>query len=108
MSKYYQLDYYWPSTGYTAFAWADLYYPTRPIQPPVKLAEEDEIESKLRSFNEKMGYRIRATDGKMGQVHDILVDDEDWQIIYVIIDTSKWKPWSKKVILSIEWMDTIS
>lgn len=55
-----------------------------------------------------MGYGIRATDGKMVQVHDILVDDEDWQIVYVIIDTSKWNPWSKKVKLSIEWMDTIS
>jgi hypothetical protein len=66
------------------------------------------MESKLRSFREVKGYRIRARDGKMGQIEDMLVDDEDWQIIYLIIDTSKWLPWSKDVILSIDWMKTIS
>jgi hypothetical protein len=32
----------------------------------------------------------------------------DWQIVYALIDTSNWKPWSKKVLLSISWLTEIS
>ena len=46
---------------------------------------ENEIETSLRSFREVKGYRIRARDGKLGQIEDMLVDDDDWQIVYLII-----------------------
>ncbi|RPI46357.1 MAG: PRC-barrel domain containing protein [Bacteroidetes bacterium] len=107
MSRHYNLDYYWPS-GYVAHAGAPMYYPGRPLNPPSRIFHEDQLDTSLRSFNEVRGYKIRATDGKLGQVEDFLIDDLDWQIVYLIIDTRKWMPWSRDVILSIDMLNSIS
>lgn len=107
MSKHYEIDYYWP-TMYAPPVGATAYYPPRPLHSPAKVVEENEVETSLRSFVEVKGYHIRAKDGKLGHVDDIIADDEDWQIVYLIIDTSNWKPWSKSVILSLDWLENIS
>jgi sporulation protein YlmC with PRC-barrel domain len=61
----------------------------------------------LRSFNEVKGYDIDATDGEIGQVEDILFDDETWVIRYLVVDTRKWLP-GKKVIIPLIWVEAIS
>ncbi|WP_198042558.1 PRC-barrel domain-containing protein [Oceanobacillus sp. AG] len=43
-------------------------------------------------------YNIDATDGEMGKIKDIYIDDNDWKIRYVIVDTRKWLP-ERKVLL---------
>jgi hypothetical protein len=70
--------------------------------------EEENMDTNLRSFKEVRGYHIEAIDGEIGHVDDLIIDDEDMQVIYGVIDTSNWLPWSKKVLLSIEWMNKIS
>jgi len=107
LSKHYEIDYYWP-TLYAPPVGATPYYPPRPLHSPSKIVDEEDIETSLRSFAEVKGYHIHATDGKLGHVDDIIAEDEDWQIVYLIIDTSNWRPWSKVVILSIDWLDQIS
>ena len=69
---------------------------------------EQDLDTSLRSFKEVKGYHIRAIDGKLGHIDDIIVDDQDWQVVYVIVDTSNWLPWSKKVMLGINWLEEIS
>lgn len=98
---------YWPY-NYLPPTYAHFYFPPRPIRVPDKEFNEDDLDTSLRSFKEVQGYRINGTDGKIGQVEDMIVDDADWQIIYLIIDTSKWLPWSKSVVLSIDWLKSIS
>lgn len=44
----------------------------------------------LRSANELQGYTIRATDGKIGGVHEFLFDDEHWTVRYMVADTGDW------------------
>ncbi|WP_087973228.1 PRC-barrel domain-containing protein [Oceanobacillus rekensis] len=44
-------------------------------------------------------YNIVATDGELGKVKDLYVDDQKWDLRYVSIDTRKWLP-GKKVLLS--------
>jgi len=44
----------------------------------------------LRSLGQVTGYHIHALDGDIGHVDDLLVDDETWQIKYVIVDTKNW------------------
>ena len=62
----------------------------------------------LRSIEAVTGYNIRATDGEIGHVEDFLVEDADWSIHYLIVDTKNWWP-AKKVLISprsarkIEW-----
>ena len=64
----------------------------------------------LRSANEVVGYHIQASDGQIGHVEDILVEDEDWSIHYLVADTKNWWP-GRKVLISpltvreIDWSD---
>lgn len=62
----------------------------------------------LRSLNEVLGYSILTKDGKIGSLYDLIVDDRNWKIIYAVIDTDRLVPWSKKVLISISWLEQIN
>jgi hypothetical protein len=53
----------------------------------------------LRSLKDFRGYRIHATDGNIGKVHDFFFDDEFWILRYVVVDTGHWLP-GRKVLLT--------
>lgn len=44
----------------------------------------------LRSCRGVTGYRVRATDGEIGHVDDLLVDERTWAIRYLVVNTSNW------------------
>ncbi|MGM0904057.1 MAG: PRC-barrel domain-containing protein [Bacillota bacterium] len=44
-------------------------------------------------------YDIRAKDGNIGTVHDLLIDEKQWTTRYLVVDTRKWLP-GKKVLIS--------
>jgi uncharacterized protein YrrD len=89
---------------------------TIPLPLPVDeaIAEQDDLASEsrddphLRSSRQVTGYHIHATDGEIGHVEDFMVDDEDWVIQFLVVDTRNWLP-GKKVLLSpqrinlVEW-----
>ncbi|MFO7615411.1 MAG: hypothetical protein R6W71_12315 [Bacteroidales bacterium] len=50
-----------------------MYYPPRPVRVPYFIAEEKEVESMLRSFNEMENYFIHALDDRFGHVEDLIV-----------------------------------
>jgi len=53
------------------------------------------------------GYHIEAGDGEIGHVDDLVIDDETWEIRYLIVNTSNW--WAgKKVLLSPLWIERVS
>ena len=52
-------------------------------------------QSLLRSSSEVTGYGIHATDGEIGHLEDLVVDDEDWVVRYVEADTRNWLPGKK-------------
>lgn len=107
LSKYYAINYYWLS-GYTMTGSPGLLFPPRPLRVPVKEEGEDEIDTNLRSYNEVRGYQINAADGKLGLVKEIIIDEDDFQIVYAVVDTTAWLPWSKKVLIPVNWLDRIS
>jgi hypothetical protein len=53
----------------------------------------------LRSVHEVKGYHIHASDGEIGHVADFLLEDGDWSLHYLVIDTHNWWP-GKKVLIS--------
>ena len=53
----------------------------------------------LRSIEAVTGYNIHATDGEIGHVEDFLVEEVDWSIHYLVVDTKNWWP-AKKVLIS--------
>jgi sporulation protein YlmC with PRC-barrel domain len=44
----------------------------------------------LMSSTELNGFHIKATDGEIGHVDDVLIDEDGWNIAYVVLDTSNW------------------
>lgn len=61
--------------------------------------QHDREESNLRSAEEVTGYHIHATDGEIGHLSDLVIEDMDWSIHYLIVDTSNW--WmGQKVLIS--------
>jgi sporulation protein YlmC with PRC-barrel domain len=44
----------------------------------------------LMSSRELNGCHIRATDGEIGHVDDILLDEHTWRVQYLVLDTSNW------------------
>lgn len=57
----------------------------------------------LRSLIEIRGYHVQAVDGKIGHVEDFILDDADWKIHYLVVDTRDWLP-GRKVLVSAGWI----
>jgi uncharacterized protein YrrD len=51
---------------------------------------ESAADSHVRSWREVKGYHIHATDGEIGHVDDLLVDEQSWLIRFIEVDTSNW------------------
>ena len=61
----------------------------------------------LRSSNAVIGHHIDATDGAIGHVEDLLVDDHTWAIRYLIVDTRNW--WGgQHVLVAPQWITDVS
>jgi sporulation protein YlmC with PRC-barrel domain len=73
---------------------------------------EKEGDPHLRSTAAVTGYHIHASDGEIGHVEDFLLEDADWSIRYLLVDTKNWWP-GKKVLISprsiheIDWTDKL-
>lgn len=61
----------------------------------------------LRSVNEVTGYYIEASDGSIGHVEDFIVDQDSWDVRYMMVDTKNWWP-GKKVLVSPRWIESVS
>jgi sporulation protein YlmC with PRC-barrel domain len=61
----------------------------------------------LRSTHEVRGYHIQARDGEIGHVEDFILDDENWAIRYLVVNTQNWWP-GKKVLISPKWIERVS
>jgi uncharacterized protein YrrD len=61
----------------------------------------------LRSAREVRGYHIQGRDDAIGHVEDFIVDDQTWEVRYLMIDTRNW--WfGKKVLLAPHWANYVS
>jgi sporulation protein YlmC with PRC-barrel domain len=54
------------------------------------------------------GLHIEATDGEIGHVDDLLIDEASWRIGYLVVDTSnwiggKWVAISPSVLRGVDW-----
>ena len=73
-------------------------------------ASRDDVH--LRSVEAVTGYHIHASDGEIGHVEDFLIEDADWSVRYLVVDTKNWWP-GKKVLVSsrstgeIDWTDRL-
>lgn len=119
---YYGYPYYWGGAG----LWGGGMYPGMLMTgyagvgaPPVVRPEVEEANARaeaarhrdddphLRSGNAVKGYHIRASDGDIGHVEGVLVDEKTWAIRYMIVDTSNW--WlGHQVLIAPQWIQDVS
>jgi hypothetical protein len=120
---YYDYPYYWGGAGF----WGAGVYPSMMLtgvglagSGAEHLAEQadqarvtreaDQHENDdphLRSGIEVMKYRIEASDGGIGHVQGLLLDEDTWAIRYLIVDTSNW--WlGHQVLIAPQWIQNVS
>jgi hypothetical protein len=100
LHEYYSWPFYW---DYEAIANVGRMVSS---QAEKKTATEEK-DPHLRSTREVDGYNIQTTDGEFGHVEDFVVEDDNWIIRYMVVDTRKWLP-GKKVLISPSWVEKIS
>lgn len=93
----------WPAGGM---------YPTEPserVREEVRdrVAEE---EAHLRSEREVSGYKVDTAEGQVGHIDDFILDDENWAIRYLLVDTRDWLPGKHNLlppaaVTSVSWVD---
>ena len=64
----------------------------------------------LHSAASVTGYHVHASDGELGHVENLLADDANWNIRYLVIATRSW--WPGKVVrlapyavADVDWLD---
>jgi hypothetical protein len=62
------------------------------VVPPLAAARPAAAGASLHSSAEVIGCGIEATDGAVGSVADLVVDDETWEITDVLVDSRGWLP----------------
>jgi PRC-barrel domain len=63
--------------------------------------------SHLRSSREVLGYDIAAADGQIGHLDGVLLDEDSWEIRYLVVDTTNWWP-GGEVVISPKWVERVS
>ncbi len=126
LHDYYAWPYYWgvpaASSGMSTMGPVGAAAPLPPATSPpltteptsaettpeeVQRARRDAGDPDLRSMNEVHGYGIHATDGDIGKVKDFFVDELEWNIRYLLVDTGPWIL-GKEVLIAPEWIRDIS
>jgi len=78
-----------------------------PTPPPAELmprekgidgSEGNQEYPALCSVEEITGYDICALDGEIGHAEDVLIEDDDWSIRYLVVGTKNWWPGNKLLV----------
>jgi hypothetical protein len=121
-SSYYGYPYYWGGAGY----WGAGMYPsmmmsgfggvgaTRTVQEEsqnararAEASRDENADPHLRSGAAVTGYHIHASDGAIGHVSGMLIDEATWAVRYLVVDTSNW--WvGHKMLIAPAWIEAVS
>ena len=76
-------------------------------RPTAKSRKKESGDPHLRSTKVIIGYQIQAADEVIGHVVDFVMDDKDWTIQQVVVDTGHWLS-GKRVMISPSQINRIS
>lgn len=103
VSRRYEVDYF------RYYGWPP-YWDSIPYAPPAPASSnkprDRQADSRLRSSREVVGYNISAEDGEIGHVADFVIDENNFKLCYLEIDTRNWWP-GKHVLLNPAWIAKI-
>jgi nucleotide-binding universal stress UspA family protein len=105
--RYYGWPVYWVGDGFGGLGG----FPgviTVPSEPPLDRTGHSRPEdTHLRSAKAVTGYQVQALDGPVGQVADFLVDEENWAIREIVVQTGHWYS-AKRIRISPHDVERIS
>ncbi len=115
LHQYYNWPTYWGGGGmaYNAVASAapammPIAEPSRSDNLPAEVVEalQQSEETYVQSIRALMNHALKATDGSIGHVTDCFIDDENWTIRYLLIDTGHWRP-GQQVLIPATTVDNV-
>jgi uncharacterized protein YrrD len=59
----------------------------------------------VNNFKKLLGKPVEASDGSIGSLHDVYFDEQNWSVRYLVVDTGKWLP-GRKVLLIPDTIET--
>ncbi|MEO8328045.1 MAG: PRC-barrel domain-containing protein [Nitrospirota bacterium] len=74
---------------------------------PIDERELSVFPGKLTSVNGLKDFSLLARDGEIGKIINYIIDDANWSVRYLVVDTSKWLA-GKKVLISPMWHKSIN
>jgi uncharacterized protein YrrD len=115
VSRQYEVDYYqyygWPAYWNGGAMWGLGGYPL--VMPPSK----DEIEAQqqhhhrndrhLRSAKAVAGYGLHASDGEIGSVSGLMVDEKSWAVRQIAVEAGHWYS-GKEILIPANAVERIS
>ncbi len=102
--------YGWPMYWGGPYAWGVNPYLMREFDHVPEAGEKSQTKAwdhHLRSTSDVSGYHVQAADGEIGHVSDFIIEDDNWTIRYLVVDTRNWWP-GKKVLVSPRWIERVS
>jgi uncharacterized protein YrrD len=106
LHEHYQWPRYWEG-GYGGVLGITPYPVFENLLPQESSAPVRKDDPHLRSTHQVTGYNIHATDGEIGHVEDIIVNDKKWVIHYLVVDIGNWLP-GRKVLISPKWIKSVN
>jgi len=119
MYSYYNMSPYWGNGfymggygGWSAGMSETHYADARRRQDKASAQQHRDDDLHLRSIDAVTGYNLQATDGSIGHLEGFLIDDTDWTIHFLTVDTKNWWP-GKHVLISprsaqsIQWAENL-
>ena len=127
LSDYYNWPYYWEPTEYPVTRPGDLTAVPLIEMELERQQEEQELIPEtgvtgdsaagsgdsnfhLRSTHEIFGYTLYTSNdqGNAGKLHDFIVQDENWSILYMVADTGGLLSSGRKVLVAPTWVEAIN
>ncbi|SER72148.1 PRC-barrel domain-containing protein [Salipaludibacillus aurantiacus] len=102
---HYRLNPYWVGNG----VWGTTAAPHDMMNEEAQLLQPEQGDDRTYVHQAKnvTGYTLSVKDETFGKIDDLLIDGSTFQIKYFIVDSRKWFPGGKKVIISPQWIDEI-
>ena len=67
---------------------------------------DPEADPNLRSANEILTYKVRASDGDLGRMDDLVVEDANWFIRFLVLSAGSWLN-GQKLLVATRWVGSV-
>ncbi|MEX1020319.1 MAG: PRC-barrel domain-containing protein [Litorilinea sp.] len=78
-----------------------------PDEVAIAMRKAEGSSRQIHSVDKLNGFSILAQDGEIGGVSDVFIDDANWEIRYLLVDTGTWLP-GRAVLIAPQWIEQLN